>query len=102
MTTRIHNDDSPVKGELELKHIDIEYDTSPCKKDLALSEKKSVDSLISDHEYIDYDEALHRAGGFGAYQVIMFMALSILSVYGDTIIFNFVYLTSPYKQNCQF
>ena len=57
---------------------------------------------MSDAEIIDYEEALRRAGGFGAYQALMFLVLSIFNVYGDQIIFNMVYLTGPYKQLCKF
>ena len=52
---------------------------------------------MSEPEVIDYDEALRRAGGFGAYQALLFFAVSLFNIYGDQIIFNFVYLSSPYK-----
>lgn len=69
--------------------------------DLAISEKFSDDGFIyKEIECIDYDEALHRVGGFGVYQSIIFMAFSIFSVYGDQFIYNFIYLTNPHKEEC--
>jgi hypothetical protein len=32
----------------------------------------------------------------------MLLSLGIFSIYGDCIIFNFVYMTSPFKQNCKY
>ena len=32
----------------------------------------------------------------------MLLSLGIFSIYGDVIIFCFVYLTSPFKQNCKY
>ena len=32
----------------------------------------------------------------------MFFALSVFSIYGDTITFNFIYLSNPHKNLCQY
>jgi hypothetical protein len=104
MTERALNSESPEKSELEMQDINLDLRISSCAKDLETSEYFTADIFIPNFEgfeYIDYDEALLRAGGFGVYQVIMFLAISIFSVYGDCIIFNFVYFTSPFKQNCK-
>jgi hypothetical protein len=63
----------------------------------------STDNIITQEvEVIDYDEAIIRAGGFGIYQVLLFWATATLGVYGDQIIYNFVYVSNPYKQLCQY
>ena len=76
-------------ADIELQDIVVEFDTPELEPEV-------------EQELIEFDEALMRAGGFGLYQVLMFWACSIFFVYGDQIIFNFVYLTAPYKQMCQY
>ena len=39
--------------------------------------------IPSEVEYILYDEAIKRAGGFGLYQVILFCCISLLGNYGQ-------------------
>jgi hypothetical protein len=67
----------------------------------SISDKNTMASSNSSSDQIDYETALSHSGGFGAYQAIMLLALSIFNIYGDVIIFNFVYLTSPFKFKCE-
>ena len=70
--------------------------------ELELSSQKTADTLTSSKESIDYDEAIRRAGGVGAYQIFMLLAYGILSIYGDALIIGFVYMTSTHKLNCKY
>jgi hypothetical protein len=51
-------------------------------------------------EIITYDEALTRAGGFGYYQMIVYVTATFLALHGNQIIYNFVFLSSEHKQQC--
>ena len=98
MTSLYTQEDTSEKGVLELQAIKLDLEQSPYSwEELKITEWKTADTLMSEPEIIDYDEALRRAGGFGAYQVLLFFAVSLFNIYGDQIIFNFVYLSSPYK-----
>jgi hypothetical protein len=48
------------------------------------------------------DTAIQRSGGFGVYQGIVFITIAIFKVFGDQIIFNFVYLTRRHLMQCQY
>lgn len=91
-------EETPPEKTIELNAIRVDLE----REDLKLGEQTTAETNSPDIEIINYEEALERAGGFGAYQVLLFGALSIFNAYGDQIIFNFVYLTSPQKQLCKY
>jgi hypothetical protein len=54
------------------------------QNELAISEKFSDDGFMtSTTECIEFDEAIRRIGGFGPYQAILFLAVSVIAIYGD-------------------
>ena len=83
--------------ELASIKIDLEHSSFPQEEIKTSSEKTSENKSMREAEIIDYDEALRRAGGFGAYQALLFFAMPLFNIYGDQIIFNIVYLSTTYK-----
>ena len=70
--------------DLKIVRFATEDGPENCKMELAISEKFSEDGFVqNDVECIEYDEALRRIGGFGGYQILLFWAASIFSIYGD-------------------
>ena len=48
-----------------------------------------------------FEEALQRAGGFGAYQVFMLIMSSALCNYGSVFVFAYGYLTNAPRYLCR-
>lgn len=47
-----------------------------------------------------FREAMLKAGGFGRYQVCMFLLLGLFSSYGSQFVYNFSLLTNEPKFEC--
>jgi hypothetical protein len=46
------------------------------------------------------DDAIIRSGGFGPYQWLIYLLIANFKVFGDQLIFNFVYFIARHKMIC--
>ena len=66
-----------------------------------VSDDPEKGSQIFEEELIIYEEALSRAGGFGAYQSLTLFICAILYNYGSQLVFAFGYLTNATRLACR-